>query len=519
MNLIKDDRSWLGTAPDTDGNIIGETLNTQVLIVGGGTTGLTAAASCAELGLDVLLIEIKRNFAPMRKEIGAIGSRIQKEEGVDIDAGEVVRQMLMYSSSYIDQKLPLIWARESGEMLDWYENLITARGAKMFLQGGYDFEVKPGSFTKVPAGHNNEWPDGMTGVRVMTEYAESFGAKFMTETGLVKLTTEEGRVKGAVARDMKSGELIEINAAKGVIIATGGYAKNEEMLKALQPETVVMTGLTISEGHTMGDGIKACLWAGAKMDDCHESILFDRCAIMPDETAETRATPGVPTELLGQPFLKVDLSGRRFINESIPYDFIIHRALSLPGKCYCVLFDSGYYEDTKRFELAGCSRMHPFNNGAPCSRPIEINERILEQLTKTGRIVKADTIAGLAEGLGIPAGTLEQTVARYNELYDAGADEDFGKEPHRLSQLRRPPYYGARSIAFLLGTLDGILIDENMNALNEDLEPIEGLYVCGNDSGGFYANTYVNLVTGSCAGRNMTFARRTARVIAGQTGV
>ncbi|MDR0817468.1 MAG: FAD-binding protein, partial [Clostridiales Family XIII bacterium] len=319
MNHFDNDKWWLEAEPEIDVDLCGETLNTEVLIVGGGTTGLTAAASCAELGLDTLLIEINKHFVPMRKEIGAIGSRIQKEEGVNIDANEVVRQMLMYSSSYIDQTLPLIWARESGEMLDWYENLITARGAKMFLQGGYDFEVKAGSFTKVPAGHNSEWPEGMTGVRVMTQYAESFGARFLTETGLVKLITEEGRVTGVVAKDMKSGGLIKIEASKGVIIATGGYAKNERMLKALQTETVVMSGLTISEGHTLGDGIKACLWAGSKMDDCHESILFDRCAIMPDETAETRKLTGVPTEFLGQPFLKVDLRGRRFINESIPY--------------------------------------------------------------------------------------------------------------------------------------------------------------------------------------------------------
>ena len=67
-----------------------------------------------------------------------------------------------------------------------------------------------------------------------------------------------------------------------------------------------------------------------------------------------------------------------------------------------------------------------------------------------------------------------------------------------------------------LGTLDGIRIDENMNAVDKDGEPIPGLYVCGNDSGGFFANTYVNLATGCCAGRNMTFARRAARVIAGK---
>jgi hypothetical protein len=141
--------------------------------------------------------------------------------------------------------------------------------------------------------------------------------------------------------------------------------------------------------------------------------LFDRCAIMPDETPATLKKAGHPTEFIGQPFLKVDLKGRRFMNESVPYDFVIHRALSLPGQCYCVLFDSGYPEDTKRFELAGCSRMHPFNNGAPCSRPLAENEVLLEGMVKEGRFVRADTIGELAKGLGLPMDKMFVNLDKY----------------------------------------------------------------------------------------------------------
>jgi hypothetical protein len=159
--------------------------------------------------------------------------------------------------------------------------------------------------------------------------------------------------------------------------------------------------------------------------------------------------------------------------------------------------------------------MYPFGNGAPCGHPIEENMERLERMLGEGRFVKADSTRALAEGLGLPVGQFEKTVARYNELFDKQHDEDFGKEPHRLSELRKPPYYGVRACAFLLATADGIRIDQNMNAMDEDCDPIPGLYIVGNDSGGYYANTYVNLVTGGCAGRNMTFARRAARIIAG----
>ena len=508
--------SWLGKEPDIGESLISETIESEVLIVGGGSSGLTAAASAAELGLKVLLIEIKKVFTPMRKEIGAVGSRIQKSEGVEIDIHELVRQQVMYSGAYIDQKLPLIWARESGEMMDWYERRITAKGATMKLQGGYRAEVKPGAYTRFPTGHKSFWPDGVTGVKVLTEYASKCGAKFRMQTGLVKLLKDGRNVTGAIAKDVKTGRYIRIKASKGVIVATGGYVKNAEMLHALQPETAALAGIIVSEGHTVGDGIKACLWAGARMDDCHTSIMFDRCAIMPDETPETLKGAGHPTELIAQPFLKVDLKGRRFANESEPYDFVLHRAYSLPEKCYCVIFDSGFKEDTQSFDMAGCARLHPFTNGTPCGHPIEENLDRLEKMLASGRVIKAQSIAELARGLGLPEIELEKTVARYNDLFDRQCDEDFGKEPFRISEIRRPPYFGVRACALVLGTIDGIRIDENMNALDKNGDPIQGLYVVGNDSGGYYATTYYNLITGSCAGRNMTFARRAAGVIAGK---
>ncbi len=509
--------AWLGEEPEIPESEITETLDTELLVVGAGITGLTATATAAELGVKTLLIEINKICTPVRKEIGVVGSRIQKAENNNIDIHEIVREMVMYGAAYVDQRLLYIWARESGEAVDWYADLIKERGgAILTLQGGYHMEVKKGSYTKFPTGHKTRWPDGVSGAKIMTEYSRELGAEIRFETAFIKLIKENGRVTGAIIKDVPTGRYMRVNASKGVIVSTGGYIKNTEMLKALQPETLSMIGLAVSEGATMGDGIKACLWAGAAMDDRHLSILFDRCAIMPNETPEHRAGPGRTTELIAQPFLKVDLKGRRFCNESQPYDFVSHRALSLPGKTYCVIFDSGYAEDAKRFDMAGCSRMFDFDNGAPCGHDIKENTMRMQGMLRDGRFVSADTIGELAVKLGIPPEELEKTVARYNEMYDQQRDDDFGKEPHRLSQLRRPPYYGVRACSFALGTLDGIRIDENMNAVDKDGEPIPGLYVCGNDSGGFFANTYVNLATGCCAGRNMTFARRAAKIIAGK---
>ncbi|MFR3273718.1 MAG: FAD-binding protein, partial [Slackia sp.] len=135
-------------------------------------------------------------------------------------------------------------------------------------------------------------------------------------------------------------------------------------------------------------------------------------------------------------------------------------------------------------------------------------------LIDDGYIVVADTIEELAEGLGIPADALKATVERQNENFDAGVDLDFGKDAHRLSAIRTAPFYGVRTSGYMLCTLDGITINENFQAVNDEGETIEGLYVTGVDSGSYYAHTYPNMSTGNCCGRSVTFARMIGKALA-----
>jgi len=330
-------------------------------------------------------------------------------------------------------------------------------------------------------------------------------------TGLVKLLREGGRVTGAIAQNQENGEYIRVNASKGVVVATGGYANDQEMLGSLQPHTRNIICRVICDGYGMGDGIRACLWAGASFDSVHTSIVFDRGVLRADETPRGCALDGETNQFNAQPWLKVNLRGERFANESVPYDFILHASALQPGGCYCVIFDSKYETDIENFEMAGCSRLTPFSNGAPIHQTLpEMNAKLQRFLTE-GRYVKADTVEELAKGLGIPADNLVSAVERYNELCRMGKDEDFGKLPRHLTSVSEPPFYGSRTCGFLLSTVDGIRVNTDMNALDTALAPIPGLYVVGNDSGGFFANTYFSNITGCAAGRTATFARRAAK--------
>ena len=484
------------------------TMQVELLICGGGVAGLTALAFAAELGVHPLLVEKNGHPSPMRGDVGAVGSSFQLAQDVHIDVDELVRQMSMYSMGYTDQRLYRIWAAESGAMIDWYAGIAREYGATVSYQGGYKMEVQAGAYSKVPTSHHVFWPKGMTGGEAMLDYAVKHGADAMFNTSLVDLVVKNGCVTGALVRNEKDGELIEISAAHGVIVATGGYAGNAEMLAELQPAVMDTAAMVCVGRNIAGDGINACLRAGAVMDRVHTANVFDRCSIMPDETPATVRRPGRPLELIAQPFLRVDLNGRRFMNESAPYDYAVHRAQSLPGKCYAVVFDANYPAYTREFEMIGCSRVHPFPNGAPPDHTIEEMATKLEKLIEGGFFVKADTIEELAEKLGIPVKTFAETVSRYNGFAYKGVDEDFGKESYRLTPVDTPPFYGSRACGFVLNTLDGIQIDTSMNALDADGHPIAGLYVAGCDSGSFFAGTYPNLIPGLCAGRSMTLALR-----------
>lgn len=165
--------------------------------------------------------------------------------------------------------------------------------------------------------------------------------------------------------------------------------------------------------------------------------------------------------------------------------------------------------------MHGCSRLYPFENGADPNMPYQaIENSMLPGLVEKGFVIKADTIEELANGLGLPADTLKATVNHYNEMAYAHKDTVYGKEAFRLTPVDTAPYYGAKNIGYILCTMDGIQIDTNMNAIDTEGNPIEGLYVVGNDSGCYFANTYPNLSTGMACRRTVTFARLVGKALA-----
>ncbi|BAE84687.1 fumarate reductase [Desulfitobacterium hafniense] len=493
-----------------------DTINTEVLVVGAGNAGMFAACAAAEKGAKVTVIERNAMIGMGREWIGGVGTRLQKEAGVNVNKFEIIEELSRYASNRVDQRLLKLWVDYSGPTMDWLENVVKEYGSYMVLETDTGEETH-GVYKTYAIQHNiqnQEKPIEST--HILKEKAQALGVEILLDTPMVQLIRENnntGKVAGAIAKT-KSGH-IKIVAGKGTILCTGGYSNNREMLEELNPLAVQSCVGTASHAGSKGDGIKAATWVGAAKDDVPTVMIFDRCTIIAGTDGKDWSK-AMWLHMGSQPFLKVNGQGERFANESTPYDFIVHAASLQPGDRYCMIWDGNWKEQTRQFHTIGCSRLQYSKSG---SKLMLFDENATEgmhngTLLPQGFIVESDTLEGLAEKLKLPVDTFVKTVRRYNELCSKGVDEDFGKESYRMLALEKPPYRGALMGGQLLCTLDGLRVNTSLQVLDTNLEPIEGLYAAGNDSGGFFADNYPEYIIGCASGRTTTFGRLAGQIVA-----
>ncbi|MDL9938058.1 3-oxosteroid 1-dehydrogenase [Gordonia sp. ABSL1-1] len=326
----------------------------------------------------------------------------------------------------------------------------------------------------------------------------SAGVPLRLNTGLVDLITEDGRVTGVVAES--DGKRFEINARHGVILACGGFEHNAEMRKKYQRDPIGSDWTTGAPSNT-GDGIEAGLKIGAAvshMDDAWwgPTIPLPRG---PWFALSERSVPGT--------FI-VNTRGDRFMNESLPYVEAVHQMYGGefgqgdgPGENVpsWLIFDQ---RCRNRYLFAGINARQP----------------LPKKWYESGVVVKAGTIAELAEKIGVPVEKLIATTDRFNGFARKGVDEDFGRgdsgydhyygditnKPNpSLGQVAKAPFYAVKMVPGDLGTKGGIDADAAGRALRADGSVIDGLYAAGNTSAPVMGHTYAG--PGATIGPAMVF--------------
>ena len=332
------------------------------------------------------------------------------------------------------------------------------------------------------------------------------GVPVWLDTPLAGLEVAGGRVTGV--RATRDGEPVLIRARQGVLIATGGFERDEQMRRRYQRAPIGTEWTTGAAGNT-GDGIRAGLDLGAAtglMDDAWWGPSI--------------ALPGGPYFCLAERSLPgcvlVNGEGQRFVNESAPYVDAVHAMYEgdtpeNPHIPAWLIFDQRYRD---RYVFAGL----------PPHRPLP------RRWYAGGSVVRADDLAGLARAAGVDADGLVKTVARFNEFAAAGRDEDFGRgdsaydryygDPRlanpNLAPLARPPFYAVKIVPGDLGTKGGLRTDEQARVLSEDGTVIEGLFAAGNASEAVMGRSYAG--AGATIGPAMTFGYIAARTMAEASG-
>ena len=514
--LASTSQGWLGAPPEIDESQIASTLNTSLLIIGAGNGGLCAAATAADEGIDFMLCEKNASVQTTRVCIGAVGTRSQQELGISIDSQRLLNEATRYASGACNQRVWKVWIDESAEMLDWMDAIM---GERAIVDPSHDGVATGGTNYYVPSIMHLYGEQDRN--ERLAEYLSEHDHNIYFGYDLKKILLNDDKSVAGALFETDEG-IVRINA-EDIILATGGYPANRAMIEDIAPlvaRCVTAAGYSPSND---GYGLRAAMWAGAQKDLYSAPMIFDRGAVRPGvdagydsegQSAGFRSDYGNAGQfnLGSQPFMKVNRFGRRFTNESAPYDFICHAAAHQPGGVWCQVIDANAKEDIMRFETIGCSMITQM----VAMMPDELDVLYADDIER-GFMARAESIEELADKLGFEGENKQaflDEVDRYNSFYDAQSDSDFGKEAYRLSSLRKAPFYGTWFGGTLLTTLDGIIIDEDMRAISENGSPIQGLFAIGDCSGSMFNGNYPEYIPGCAVGRTMTFGRHAVKYIA-----
>ena len=490
---------------------------------------MVAATTAAQAGAKVIVLEASNGLACAREAIGALNSKLAGEHTEDV--AKLINYASQTQSGDINPPLYRTWAEKSGEMIEWMAETLEPLG----MVFPFEWHKPDDEHAYYPAmcynpclgEYNPEGPNytAYMHLSMLQQVFEGLGGeiKFLTPAEQL-IQDDDGRVTGVYATK-SDGSYMKINVTKGVILCTGGYGANDEMLEALQPGVTdwCVTGSATCE---KGQGIKMALWAGGQLEAGGGSMIWNRGG-MTDDTTFGKPYNGELFIMGSQPYLHVNTRGERFMNEDQCYPMSYAMACNQPGHYSWEVFDGKYYEDAERFDTCGCSRIVPAPSGTAFNADVYSLEAVgkdnldnfwIGPALQNGVLKKADTLEVLADVMGFTGEdkkTFLATVERYNQLYEQGEDVDFGKPMYRMSSVSQPPFYAARIAGTMLATMHGIITNVNSQPVREDGSVVEGLYVCGNDQGGFYPHNYPSNFTGINAGRTATFARIAAKHVCG----
>ena len=494
-----------------DESQISETKECDVCVIGLGVAGVAAFRSAAEEGLKVVGVEKSSGPSARSSMFAAFNTDKVRAIGVqDIDPTTIANELMIQMAHRADYRVNVQWLKHCGEAFEWYadaydglqwigpEDAFPEDPSQMFVYAnstegdtyrfGVDHERLFGGCCVFGGGNETHTPILLANV----EKALSTGnAETVFESPAVKLESQDGKVTGVICKSPNDDSFIRYKTSKGIVLATGGYSHNDDMLKKYAPwvlenkdKFLFSYEVRDPEGGfaDTGDGHNMGIEVGGHVDVGPHAVMAHIL------------------QFGGAYALQVNERGDRFTNEDMSMTNISKIMLNQPGSKTFEIFDCHWVEQNPGLEES-MAFIRSFGDGE-------------------GFSATAHSLEELADQLGMDdesAERLAASVSRYNELCDKGADEDFGKSIEKMFPILDPPFYAITydtlkhtsvedvSCMRLLTTMGGLVTNDRAQVLDDNLEAIPGLYAIGNTQGGRFVDDYPFSLSGASHGAALTY--------------
>lgn len=475
----------------TENYTIDETIECDIVVVGGGISGLSAAVEGAQQGACVVLIEKQAELGG--NSLGAEGpfavnSPLQQEAHIDLSLYDALKNELEFSNYRTNSQIWINFLKQSGDNIAWLlENGVKFVDVRLCNAGLHGWHYYDGG--------------GAAAVAAMEQAANNAGVRIMTSTPMVQTLCENGAVTGVVAEN--NGRHLAIKA-KGVILASGGTGANTETLSERTGFDCSNATINCNPGNT-GDGMDAAIALGA--DTRSACIMGDKCVYgygMFDHIsfAATR-----------QPILWVNGFGERFVDEGIvcvDVPMAFNAIFLSQDVCYSIMSQDMVDSFAQGGAPDSLSNYFPDQEASLGQLQQQIDEAAAGTL---GNVFKGATLGELALAMGFEEAVFTDTVTRYNEMCAQGVDDDFFKKADYLIPLAQGPFYGFKMDPLVVCAIGGLCTDVENRVLDADGKAIPGLYAVGLDGCNLYEETYNMQLSGSANGYCIYSGRNAARSI------
>ena len=441
------------------GEHVEEELTTDVVVVGGGGAGMSAAVRLAELGQQVILFE-KASFLGGAISVSGgnqviMGSQLQADNGVEDDSVEsMVADFEANGANKNNEEILTLFAENVGAATDW-----------LVASCGIEFEA--GLHQLGEYSHNRElaYTGGGAGfAERMRKAVERSGATVYLSTKVESLLVEDGAVVGVKAVSTDGTKEYTVHAAN-VVLATGGYGNNKDMLT-----DEMKSALYYGPSTSTGDGIRMAEAVNAQTANMEYGKRYPNGIEVDTGIAKSTIAGNIVGWTMSA--ILVDTDGNRVVNEKASNRTILEEELQQPGGMLYLLLDSETFEVWKtKLAPAGISEG-------------DIEKYLAANGTTTPVFAHGETLEEAAAAAGVNAENLAATVEKYNSFVEKGEDADFGRNASYLTmKIGAGPYYLIEQKPRFATTMGGLVVNTNMQVLNQEGSAISGLYAAGETCG------------------------------------